>query len=426
MKADKTARFIRSGSPSLFSMLAAMLLCTTLQLIPASRAFSQPAPDLESRKQAAYQKFHRGQVREAARDIAEIVQATADPSAKAFLLRDLTEMCSTAYDVSCAIGSEVAAYEIIKTDDKLKPLFPELYAYLLRAQLFSNNDPQVRKTFFPNNKVPFNPVATPYPAVMANLAAVNYFLLLDDHASSEKAYSTAVISLLLLDPKDKYTICKALSELLESLISQQDIVSARALSQMIDPYMSANLNHDGPVFAGYVHLVAQLVAMTTRSRQVAGFLEGSDPPQQSPGHRRRDQAVPDLDQQQPCIALPSLRRRRRRGRRRPCAASAAIAARCNSRPWSFQFAAGVLLWALRVARHGLERSIERCGVEAPFRGTPGRLAAHGVRCREYPVLSPFCTRSDRTSDVTRGSGCIGPNGGARADRNLRNLSDASL
>ncbi|MET4043370.1 CHAT domain-containing protein [Bradyrhizobium sp. RT6a] len=273
MKADRTARFMRSGSPSLLSVLAAMLLCTTLQLIVVSRAFSQPTTDLESRKQAAYQKFHRGQVREAGREIAGLVKETADQNAKALLLRDLTEICSTAYEVGCAIESEVAAYEIIKTDEKLKPLFPDLYAYLLRAQFFANNDPQARKSLFPNNKVPFNPAASPYPAVMANLTAVNHFLLLNEHQLAEKAYSTAVMGLLLIDPKDKYSICKALAEFLESLISQQDIVSAQALARLIDPYMSANLNHEGPVFAGYVHIMTQLVAMTTRSRQVAGFLE---------------------------------------------------------------------------------------------------------------------------------------------------------
>ena len=84
---------------------------------------------------------------------------------------------------------------------------------------------------------------------MANLAAVNYFLRSNEHQLAEKAYSTAVMSLLLIDPKDKYSIGKALVELLKSLISQQDIVSAQALARLIDPYISANFNHEGPVFA---------------------------------------------------------------------------------------------------------------------------------------------------------------------------------
>lgn len=251
-----------------------MLLCTTLQFIPASRAISQPAPDLESRKQAAYQKFHHGQVREAAREIAEIAKETDDKTAKAYLLRDLTEICSTAYELDCAVQAEIAAYEIVKTDEKLKPLFSELYAYLVRAQVWANN-PEVGKNVFRDNKVPFNPMAAPYPALMANLAAVNYFLRSNEHRLAEKAYSTAVMSLLLIDPKDKYNIGKGLVELLESLLGQQDIVTAQALARLIDPYISANFNHEGPVFAQHTLLVTQLFAMSARSKQAAVFLEGA-------------------------------------------------------------------------------------------------------------------------------------------------------
>lgn len=253
-------------------LLAAMVLCTTLQFIPVSRAFSQPAPDLESRKQAAYQKFHHGQVREAAREIAELAKQTDDKSAKAYLLRDLTEICTTAYELDCAVQAEIAAYEIVKSDEKLKALFSELYAYLVRAQVWANN-PEVQTGVFRDNKVPFNPAATPYPAMMANLAAVTYFLRSNNQRLAEKAYSTAVISLLLIDPKDKYSIGKGLVELLESLIVQQDIVSAQALARLIDPYISANFNHEGPVFAGYIHLTNQLFAMTSRSRKAASYLD---------------------------------------------------------------------------------------------------------------------------------------------------------
>ncbi|MFT4115930.1 CHAT domain-containing protein [Bradyrhizobium sp.] len=270
--ADNAARFIRKGPPALMSVLAAILLCTIFQLIPVSRAFSQSAPDLESRKQAAYQKFHQGKVREAAREIAELAKQETDKRAKAYLLRDLTEICSTAYELGCALESEVAAYEIVKDDKSLNPLFSDLYAYFVRAQVWANN-PEILKGIFKDNKVAFNPAATPYPAASANLAAVIYFLRANDMRLVEKAYSSAVISLLLIDPKDKYSICKILAELLESLVTQQDIASAQTLARLIDPYMFANLNHEGPIFANYMIIVTKLYAMTTRSKQVAGFLE---------------------------------------------------------------------------------------------------------------------------------------------------------
>lgn len=270
--ADKAARFMRSVPPAQMLALAAMLLCTIFQLVPASRAFSQSAPDLESRKQAAYQKFHHGKVREAAREIAELAKQETDKRAKAYLLRDLTEICSVAFELGCAVEAEVEAYQITKDDKSLNLLFFDLYAYYVRAQVWAN-DPEILKGIFRENKVPFNPTLAPYPAASANLAAVVYFLRANNMRLVEKAYSSAVISLLLVDPKDKYSICKLLAELLESLITQQDIASAQALARLIDPYMSANLNHEGPIFANYVMVLTKLLAMTTRSKQVAGFLE---------------------------------------------------------------------------------------------------------------------------------------------------------
>ena len=63
------------------------------------------------------------------------------------MLRDLTEICSTAYELDCAVQAEIAAYEIVKTDEKLKPLFPELYAYLVRAQVWANNTGRAKGVF---------------------------------------------------------------------------------------------------------------------------------------------------------------------------------------------------------------------------------------------------------------------------------------
>ena len=211
-------------------------------------------------------------MREAARDIAEIAKQTTDQAAKAYLLRDLTEICSTAYEFDCAVQAEIAAYEIVKNDEKLKPLFSDLYAHLVRAQVWANS-PEVRTGVFRDNKVPFNPVMAPYPALMANLAAVTHFLRLNEHRLAEKAYSTALMSLLLIDSKDKYNIGKGLVDLLESLIGQQDIVTAQALARLMDPYISANFNHEGPIFAQHTLLVTQLFAMTSHSKQAAGFLE---------------------------------------------------------------------------------------------------------------------------------------------------------
>jgi CHAT domain-containing protein len=248
------------------------LLCTILQLIPATRASSQSPSDFESRKQAAYQKFHRGRVREAAVEVAGLAKETTDKAAKANLLRDLTEICASAYELKCTLEAETAAYQIVYSEESLKPMFPGLYAYFVQAHVWAN-DAELLKTLFKDNRVAFNPAATPYPSAVANIAGMNYFLRSNEYQLAEKAYSTAVISLLLIDPKDKYSICKSLVELLEALISQEDIVSARTLARLIDPYISANLNHEGPYFAGYIHIASQLLAMTSRSKLIIPVLE---------------------------------------------------------------------------------------------------------------------------------------------------------
>ncbi|WP_342712880.1 CHAT domain-containing protein [Bradyrhizobium sp. B124] len=271
MTRDNAKRFM-SGSSTRLRAAGVILLCTTLQLIPATRVFSQSLPDFESRKQAAYQKFHHGHVREAGVEIIGLVKETPDKAVKAGLLRDLTEICTTAYELKCALDAETAAYQIANSEASLKPMLPGLFAYLLQAYVWAD-DADALKMLFKDNRVAFNPVATPYPSAIANVAAMNYFLRLNNYRLAEKAYSTAVISLLLTDPKDKYNICKTLVDLLEGLISQQDIVSAHTLARIIDPYINANLNHEGPVFAAYVHILSQLLAMTNRSKKVLPALE---------------------------------------------------------------------------------------------------------------------------------------------------------
>jgi CHAT domain-containing protein len=235
---------------------------------------SQSSPDFESRKRAAYQKFHRGQTRDAAKEIAQLVREATDKNSRARLLRDLTEICATAYELNCTLEAETAAFEIAKSDETLKPLIPELYSYFIQANVWSNNA-EAEKVIFKDDRVRFNPVATPFPSAIANLAAVVYFLRSDNHRLAEKSYSTALLSLLLIDPKDTYSVCKVLTELLESLTVQQDIVGARSLAHLIDPYMNAKLSHEGALFGRYIYLSTQLVAMTARSRQIAPALEDS-------------------------------------------------------------------------------------------------------------------------------------------------------
>jgi hypothetical protein len=87
----------------------------------------------------------------------------------------------------------------------------------------------------------FNPAQNAPAAASANLAATIYFMRANNHRAAEGAYSTAVMSLLLIDPKNRYAISKILIDMIESLIVQQDIVGASSLLRVADQYLTANL-----------------------------------------------------------------------------------------------------------------------------------------------------------------------------------------
>jgi hypothetical protein len=84
-------------------------------------AYAQTSLDFEARKTAAYQKFHHGEVRQAARDIRLLANETNDKATKAYLLRDLTEICAAAFEVNCTLEAEIEAFGIANSEQALKP-----------------------------------------------------------------------------------------------------------------------------------------------------------------------------------------------------------------------------------------------------------------------------------------------------------------
>jgi len=239
-------------------------------------AAAQTPNDFEARRTAAYQKFHDGKAQTAATELLELVSVSSDKIVKAHLLRDVTEICATARDFDCSLNAELAAYELIKDDETLKFLFPELFAYLINAQVWFGNKDFLEKQIGPDGFIKTTTAMTnAKAALVGNIALHNYLVSKGDFRSAENAYSSTLLSLLMFDPKNKYDISCALVRMIGLLISEQDLVGALALAVEVDQYITKNLNHKSIPWAEYKLNVAQLFAFLNRHQQAASALAES-------------------------------------------------------------------------------------------------------------------------------------------------------
>jgi CHAT domain len=245
---------------------------TSISIFGPILSHAQTPSDFESRKTTAYQRFHNGEVHQAAREIRILANEATDKATKTYLLRDLTEICAAAYEANCTLEAETEAFQNANSETALKPLIPELYSYFISAQVWFSNKDTLKEIFKDNPLASFNSGMNPAAAAFANLAAISYFVRSSNRKAAESAYSTALMSLLLMDPNNKYAISKVLVEMFEALIGQQDIVGALSLARTADSYLTANLNHNGPFWAKYAYLAAELVAITNRQVDVVPAL----------------------------------------------------------------------------------------------------------------------------------------------------------
>ncbi len=206
--------------------------------------YAEETTQLQSQKNTAYRKFHNGQAAEAARDIRQLVTQTNDAAGKVPLLRDLVEMCATALEWPCAVQAEIEAFELIRANPKLKPYFSELYSYLIKSFVWQHNDAAV-EDYIKNGGVGSLTLASPAVAAELHLALHSYYIRKNNQKSAEAAYSAAVLSLLLIEPNNKYAISKILIGMLDALMESQDAAGAVQLFELIDPFLANYLNRNG-------------------------------------------------------------------------------------------------------------------------------------------------------------------------------------
>ncbi len=255
---------------SLAGKAGSLLLGLILILAPVvgkaqnnSSAMVAAGSDFEARKTAVAQKFHRGAVREAARDLRQFVNETGDKAAKTYLLRDLAEICNVAYDDVCVLAAVDEALKGAESDASLKSLTPDILASLVAIGAWRNNPAEMiplLKTSLPA----FNAATHPMATALGYLAAARFLLRHGQHRMVEDMTSVAVLALLQMSPLDGYGISRILVDLLDSMISQQDLVGAQSLVSITYPHLGRRLGREDPYRIKYIDLVGQLSAMTLR------------------------------------------------------------------------------------------------------------------------------------------------------------------
>ena len=98
--------------PFLRLLVSVCALAAAIDIGRFSPASAETAPNFESRRTAAYQKFHHGEARDAAKEIRALANEATDDVTKARLLRDLTEICATAADVDCTMQAQAEAFQL--------------------------------------------------------------------------------------------------------------------------------------------------------------------------------------------------------------------------------------------------------------------------------------------------------------------------
>jgi CHAT domain-containing protein len=266
-------------SSGLFAFIAILLIAAvpgnaqTVNNAPPDLASANTAgPSFESGKIAAAQKFHRGAVLEAARDMRQLVSEAPDKSAKAYLWRDIADICVVAYERACVLEAVNQALTNAGSDASLKPLIPSIASSLIAITVWGNDPSEFVNVLKAYPISSFDVKTHPAATAVADLAIGEFYLRLGDHRLAETVTSGAILGLLLMDPKDEYMIFRVLIELLGSLIRQQDFVGATSLVRVAGPYLMKNLNHDGPDWAKYVDLAGQLFAFTNRHKAAAPVL----------------------------------------------------------------------------------------------------------------------------------------------------------
>lgn len=225
-----------------------------------SQAFAQNPADAE--KLTAYRLFHEGKTRLAAAKL-KTIAASATLHERVGLERDILEVCAAGYDWRCVEDTIREMLPQIQKEPKLHFVYPDIVLYEAKRALWFEDTAYFEQALRVGGP---SKIATPVPhaSLYSELALVFHRHLLQQSKSSsaEELRSSAMLGLLLTEPKNTYGISKALIALIEALLDAQDIVGAYALVAVADPFLVKSVSHRSALYARYRFALGQLSSFT--------------------------------------------------------------------------------------------------------------------------------------------------------------------
>jgi hypothetical protein len=243
---------------------------TTLIVIPllltVHQAESQQASPIEGEVLAVGQLFQQGKVRQAAEKLQAIILNEPNLIAKAWLQRQLLEICATGYYWRCVDETLKQVVPLLKSEEKLRILYPDIVLYEAKLMQWHNNDAYLTQLVRSGGAYS---VASPVPhaSLFSELALAlhGYHLRKMDAHSAETIRSSATLGLLLTEPKNTFAIAKVLVDLIEAMLDGQDVVGAWSLAVEVEGFLLKSVHTDSVLHARYRNLVGQLCPLPTHT-----------------------------------------------------------------------------------------------------------------------------------------------------------------
>jgi len=253
-------------------------MLTALGLFTITPALSEESRTNEMEKQEIFDLFHRGKANTAIARFDALIRTVPSSREKTVLQRGLMEMCAAAFNWRCVLDTIDSILPSVKADQALTPLLADLAVANLKSNIWFGNSNAVEEML--QNGGPFsmvNPTANPHASALLHTALHGYYLEKGDLIKADEALSSAIMGVLLDDPKRfGGWVSSDLIKILGALTAQHDIVGAFSLLERVDRFVNGSLAHDGIDYAEYKMNVAQLFAFTNLFAQTAAmFSEAS-------------------------------------------------------------------------------------------------------------------------------------------------------
>lgn len=243
--------------------VAFLLLIFVSLLATTSQVQSQDQLDYETARTEAFKAFFQGRLAEGIPYFQSAIARAPDVKARLMTQRDLLELCGEAYDWECVGRTIDAMLPIIKTDRAYNVFYPDVLLYELRRNRANQNEQYIQQILAPGQDgLLISPVTHPMAYALYQLELLGWEVRQPNFVTPEARLSAAIGALLLIDPKEKYQICKVLLGLVQGLYSIRDVAGATAVAILAENYFLQNIPATTTYFAELKFHVGMLLSHT--------------------------------------------------------------------------------------------------------------------------------------------------------------------